>query len=72
MAFTIIHWIDLFTGLAYCDILLESLRYCQANKSVFGNFLPGIIRDFKKHTSKKIVKAVWLKKTDGISFLDLS
>ena len=78
VTFTVIHWIDLFTRSAYCDILLDSLRYCQEKKGLAihafvimpshlhlivsskegGEPLPGIIRDFKKHTSKEFVKAV--------------
>jgi len=73
---TVHQWVDVFTRKAYVDILLDSLRYCQANKglqiyawvvmsnhchlivSSTGNSLSDIIRDFKKHTSKKIVEAI--------------
>jgi len=34
VTFTVIHWIDLFTRATYCDIVLDSLRHCQAKKGM--------------------------------------
>jgi REP element-mobilizing transposase RayT len=31
---TIVNWIDLFTRKAYCDLVLDSLRYCQKEKGL--------------------------------------
>jgi len=31
---TIVEWIDLFTKKQYCDIVLESLKFCQQNKGL--------------------------------------
>lgn len=74
---TIVHWIDLFTRKELCEIILNSLRYCQQEKGlviyswclmpshlhmiVSTNQYPlsGIMRDFKKHTNKEIIKAIW-------------
>lgn len=76
VTFTIVEWIDVFTRRVYRDIVLDSLRYCQANKGLHvhawvimsnhvhailstpGTELSDVIRDFKGHTSKAIVKAV--------------
>ncbi|MBK7620667.1 MAG: transposase [Flavobacteriales bacterium] len=76
VTFTIVEWIDVFTRRIYRDIVLDSLRYCQANKGlhvhawvIMSNHvhailstpeteLSDVIRDFKGHTSKAIVKAV--------------
>jgi len=30
----VVDWIDVFTRLAYRDIILDSFRYCQANKGL--------------------------------------
>ncbi len=76
VTFTIVEWIDVFTRRVYRDIVLDSLRYCQASKGlhvhawvIMSNHvhailstpeteLSDVIRDFKGHTSKAIVKAV--------------
>lgn len=97
---TVHQWVDVFTRIAYVDILLDSLRFCQKEKglkihawvlmtnhihliiSSDGEELSNIIRDFKKFTASRIVKAIetndkesrkrwmlWLfKKDNGIWF----
>jgi len=34
MTFTVVGWIDVFTRKAYKDVLIESMRYCIANKGL--------------------------------------
>jgi putative transposase len=34
VAFTVIHWLDVFIRREYRDTFLESIRYCQANKGL--------------------------------------
>ena len=34
LTFTIVEWVDLFTRGIYRDIVLDSFRYCQANKGM--------------------------------------
>lgn len=34
LTFTIVEWIDVFTRRVYRDIVLDSFRYCQANKGL--------------------------------------
>lgn len=34
VSFAVVHWIDLFTRKNYCDILVESLKYCQQEKGL--------------------------------------
>jgi putative transposase len=77
LSFATVGWIDVFTRNLYKDILIDSLRYCQAEKGLLihawvimtnhvhlvasvkeGNNLVDVVRDFKKHTSKEIVKAI--------------
>jgi putative transposase len=76
VTFTVHQWVDVFTRRTYVDILLDSLRYCQANKGLKiyawvimsnhchmilrteGFDLSDVIRDIKKHTSKKIFEAI--------------
>ncbi len=77
LTMTTVGWIDVFSRKAYKDILIESLKYCQAKKGlviyafvIMSNHihliantesdigLSGVIRDFKKFTSNKIIKEV--------------
>jgi REP element-mobilizing transposase RayT len=34
VTFTVIHWLDVFIRQEYCDIFLDSLRYCQKQKGL--------------------------------------
>lgn len=34
VTFTTIHWLDVFIRREYCDILLDSLKFCQKNKGL--------------------------------------
>ncbi|MFN3760914.1 MAG: REP-associated tyrosine transposase [Algoriphagus aquaeductus] len=34
VTFTVRRWVDVFTRSAYCDILIESLKYCQDRKGL--------------------------------------
>lgn len=73
----IVGWIDLFTKQRYCDIVIDSLKYCQKEKglvihawcimsshlhlivsSIGKEEISAIVKDFKKHTSKAIVKEI--------------
>jgi len=75
LTFTLVGWIDLFTRNIYKDIIVDSLKYCIAEKGLSvhayvimsnhihvimsaksGYRLSDIIRDFKKHTSKRIIE----------------
>jgi len=78
LTLTVVDWIDVFTRKELCEIVTDSLRYCQQNKGlqVFawclmpshlhlvaaveegGDTLSDVMRDFKKHTSKLIVKTI--------------
>ena len=77
---TVIDWMDVFTRPAYKRIVVDSLKYCQANKGLeiyawvlMTNHLHmtvslqsnqstiqigDVLRDFKKFTSKALVKAI--------------
>jgi putative transposase len=76
VTFAVVEWVDVFTRKEYRDILIDSIRYCQAEKdlvmhcwcimsnhvhmisSAKNNDLSDILRDFKKFTSKQIIKAI--------------
>ena|SRR5215831_1075129 len=76
ITFAVVEWIDVFTRKLYRDIVLDSLRYCQAEKGLLlhcwcimsnhlhliasarNQDLSDLLRDFKKFTSKEIVKAI--------------
>ena len=34
MTFTVVEWLDVFTRMEYRNILLDSIRFCQANKNL--------------------------------------
>lgn len=34
VTFTVVEWLDVFIRKEYCDIFLESIRYCQKNKGL--------------------------------------
>jgi putative transposase len=66
-----VQWLDVFIRKEYKNIFLDSIRYCQQNKDlkfvpialmIIGihgeSILEGIIRDIKKFTSVKIIKAI--------------
>ena len=83
ITFAVVDWVDVFTRKAYCDIFLDSIKYCQAQKNLLlhawclmsnhvhlamsaKNNDPGdILRDFKKYTSKQIIKAIETNKSES-------
>jgi putative transposase len=68
---TTVEWIPIFTRKPYFDIILDSMTYCRQNKGlkifafvimdnhlhllVMGESLSNIIRDFKRHTARRII-----------------
>jgi putative transposase len=76
VTFAVTEWEDVFTRKDYCDILLDSIRYCQKEKGLIlhawclmsnhvhlvvsakNHDTSDILRDFKKFTSKQIIKAI--------------
>ncbi len=76
LTMTVVGWADIFTRQIYRDLLLESMKYCVANKGLIvysyvimtnhihciwqakNSNLSDVIRDFKKHTSNEIIKAI--------------
>jgi len=77
VSFAVVDWLEVFTRDHYKDILVDSLRYCQAKKGmeliawcIMTNHVHLIYRscagqkpelllgDFKRHTSKALVRAI--------------
>jgi REP element-mobilizing transposase RayT len=77
MTLTVTGWVDVFTRKTHCQIIIDSLDYCQRNKGleIYGwclmsnhlhligrtigvDQMPEVIRDFKKFTSKEIIKQI--------------
>jgi putative transposase len=77
ISFAVVGWVDVFTRKEYKNIIIENLKYCQAQKGLElfawviltnhvhliarakeGFLLQDIIRDFKKYTSRVLLKAV--------------
>jgi REP element-mobilizing transposase RayT len=71
---SVVQWADVFTRRDYCEIVCNSLNYCQQEKNltiyawcIMTNHLhlicsaptlPNTIRDFKKYTAKELLKAI--------------
>ncbi len=71
---TVIQWADVFTRREYCEIICDSITYCQQQKNltvyawcIMTNHvhlicsspnLAYIIRDFKKYTAKEIYRSI--------------
>ncbi len=74
VTFTVVGWIDVFTREDYCRIIIESLEFCRKTKGLRiyayvimpshihavleAPLLTDVIRDFKAHTARSILKAV--------------
>lgn len=78
LTLTVVDWIDVFTRKELCEIIVDSLKYCQQHKGLqiyawclmYSHLhlvvavekekgtLSDVMRDFKKFTSKSIVKAI--------------
>lgn len=76
ITFAVVEWVDAFSRREYCEIVLDSIRYCQKDKGLLlyswcimsnhlhmvvaakNNDTSDILRDFKKFTSKRIIKAI--------------
>ncbi len=75
ITFAVVEWVDVFTRRVYKNVLIDSLKYCQANKGLLlyawcimsnhvhliisskeGYKQEDLIRDFKKYTSKAVLK----------------
>ncbi|MBT4936498.1 transposase [Candidatus Peregrinibacteria bacterium] len=75
---TIVEWLPIFTKKEYCNIIIDSLDFCQKNKGLYihayvildnhihlvvsGKNLVQILKDFKSFSAKQIIKE--LKKDD--------
>lgn len=71
---SVVQWADVFTRRDYCEIVCNSLAFCQQEKGltiyawcIMTNHLhlicsapalPNAIRDFKKYTAKELLKAI--------------
>ena len=74
VSFATVNWIDVFTRQVYFDVLAESISYCRKEKGMVlllfyaksvhfifrsANEQPmELLRDFKRHTSKKVIEAI--------------
>jgi putative transposase len=74
VTFTVVGWIDIFTREEYCTIILDSLEFCRSRKGLKiyeyvimpshihaileAPALSDVIRDFKAHTAKQIIKSI--------------
>ena len=83
ITFAVVEWIDVFTRKQYRDIVLDSIRFCKAEKglrlhswcimsnhlhliiSAKENNLSEVLRDFKKFTSKELIKAITSNKQES-------
>lgn len=83
ITFAVVEWVDVFTRKQYRDIVLDSIRFCQAEKglrlhswcilsnhlhliiSAKENNLSDVLSDFKKFTSKELVKTIASNKQES-------
>ena len=79
---TIVEWLPVFTSAAYCDILIDSFKYCRENKGllihgwvimenhfhavVFAPELTRTIADLKKFTAKRILEQLTTDKREWL------
>jgi nicotinic acid phosphoribosyltransferase len=52
VSFATVYWIEVFTRQVYFHVLVDSINYCRAEKGM------ELLRDFKKHTSKKAIEVI--------------
>ena len=71
---TVVEWIPVFTGTPYCDMLLESLRFCREHKGlrlyayvILENHLHlvceapdlvAVMQSFKRHTAHEVIRTL--------------
>ena len=74
VTFTVVGWMDVFTREEYCKTIIDSLKFCRTNKKLKiyeyvimpshihaileAPALSDVIRDFKAHTAKSILKEI--------------
>ena len=76
VSFAVVGWVDVFSRKEYRDLVVDSLKHCQAEKglviyawcimsnhvhlivSAKQNNVSDVLGDFKKYTSKQIIKAI--------------
>ncbi len=72
--FVTINWIDDFTRQVYFDVLVDNSSYCKVKKGMYMYcFMPshchfvfrpandessGLLRNYKRHTSKKLIDSI--------------
>lgn len=82
---TVVGWLPIFTRAARCDIIVESLKYCQTHKAlkiyawvILDNHLHAILAapdlsrvlaDFKRHTARRLVEQLETERCDGLYFI---
>jgi putative transposase len=76
LTFAVVDWVDVFTRKLFCDVVVDSLKFCQEERGllihswiIMSNHLhllssardqnlSDLLRDFKKFTSREIIKAI--------------
>ncbi len=62
LTFATVGWVDVFTRKSYRDVIIEIFKYCRQTKGLelyaYVIMSNHILRGFKKHTSKQIIKAI--------------
>ncbi|MBI5887043.1 MAG: transposase [Deltaproteobacteria bacterium] len=82
MTSTIVEWIPIFTSSLYCDVIIDSLKYCMGNKGLkicayaimdnhihlvaSGEKFPLVMKDFKSYTARGIIQAAQIGRKDWL------
>ncbi len=79
---TVVGWLPIFTTIARCDLLVESLEFCRAEKElkiyawvILDNHfhailsapdLPRVMADLKRHTARRLVELLHEEKAEWL------
>jgi REP element-mobilizing transposase RayT len=71
---TVVEWLPVFTSSAYCDVLIESLKFCREQKGLklyafvimdthihllaYSENLPRLMKEFKSFTALRLIRTL--------------
>lgn len=71
---TVVEWLPVFTSSTYCDVLIESLKFCRKQKGLklyafvimdthihllaYAGYLPRLMKEFKSYTASRLIQSL--------------
>jgi len=71
---TVVEWLPVFTSSTYCDLLIESLKFCRGQKGLklyafvimdnhihmvcYAENLPRLMQEFKSYTASRLIQSI--------------